>query len=103
MNNFKIIKAVEAKKLMDNTNCKVLDVRTEEEFNEGHIDNAISLPLDQINGKVEEVFKDKNETILVYCRSGVRSKQASQIMVQKGYTNIFEFGGIIDWPFEIVL
>lgn len=103
MNNFKMIKAVEAKKIMDNNNCKILDVRTEEEFNEGHIDNAILLPLDKINDKVEEVFKDKNETILVYCRSGVRSKQAAQIMSKKGYTNILEFGGIIDWPFEIVL
>mgnify|MGYP001622892399 FL=1 len=103
MNNFKMISAVEAKKLMDTTNCKILDVRTREEFEESHIDNAILLPLDEINEKVEKVFQDKNETILVYCRSGVRSKQASHIMAEKGYTNILEFGGIIDWPFDIVL
>lgn len=103
MSSFKMINAVEAKKIMDSTSCKILDVRTEEEFNESHIDNAILLPLDEIDENVEEVFKDKNETILVYCKSGVRSKYASQIMTQKGYTNIFEFGGIIDWPFEVIL
>ena len=103
MNNFKMIKAVEAKKIMDTTNCKILDVRTLEEFEQGHIDNAILLPLDEINDKVEEIFKDKEETILIYCRSGVRSKEACNIMVKKGYTNIIEFGGIVDWPFEIIL
>ncbi|WP_250277901.1 rhodanese-like domain-containing protein [[Clostridium] colinum] len=103
MNNFKVINQVEAKKIMDKGNCKILDVRTKEEFDEGHIENAILLPLDEIEEKVEETFKDKNETILVYCRSGVRSKQASKIMAEKGYSNILEFGGIIDWPFETIL
>lgn len=103
MNHFKMISAVEAKKLMDNTKCKILDVRTKEEFKEGHIDNAILIPLDEIEEKVESIFTDKEETILVYCRSGVRSKNASSIMSKKGYTNILEFGGIIDWPFEVVL
>nr|WP_317359806.1 rhodanese-like domain-containing protein [uncultured Tyzzerella sp.] len=103
MNNFKMINAVEAKKIMDTTNCKILDVRTEEEFELSHIDNAILLPLEQLEEKVEDVFKDKEETILVYCKSGFRSKEASFIMVQKGYTNVLEFGGIVNWPFEIVL
>ncbi|WP_317366566.1 rhodanese-like domain-containing protein [uncultured Tyzzerella sp.] len=103
MKSFKMINAVEAKKIMDSKKCKILDVRTEEEFNESHIDNAILLPLDEIDEKIEEIFKDKDETILVYCKSGIRSKYASQIMAQKGYTNVLEFGGIVDWPFEIVL
>ena len=52
---------------------------------------------------LSKIFKDKEETILIYCRSGVRSKEACNIMVKKGYTNIIEFGGIVDWPFEIIL
>lgn len=103
MTGFKMVKAVEAKKIMDTTNCKILDVRTKEEFEEAHIDNAILLPLDEVYDKVEDVFKDKNEIILLYCRSGVRSKEASRIMANKGYTNIIEFGGIIDWPFEVIM
>ena len=103
MNTFKEIKAVEAKKIMDSTNCKILDVRTEEEFEEVHICDAINLPLYEINEKVEQVLSDKNETILVYCKSGARSKEAAFIMAKKGYTNVLEFGGIIDWPFDIVL
>lgn len=103
MNSFKIINAVEAKKIMDNTNCKILDVRTQEEFEQGHIDNAILLPLDKIDKQVETVLKNKDETILVYCRSGARSKVACEIMAQKGYTNILEFGGVINWPFDLVL
>lgn len=103
MNNFKIINAVEAKKIMDTTNCKILDVRTKEEFEISHIDNAILLPLEQLEKNVESIFKDKNETILIYCKSGFRSKEAAFIMAQKGYTNILEFGGIISWPFELIL
>lgn len=101
-NNFKMISQVEAKKIMDNEKCIILDVRTEEEFEEQHIFDAILLPLDKIENDIEKVISNKNEKILVYCRSGKRSKEASYIMAQKGYTNVLEFGGIIDWPFEVV-
>lgn len=103
MNNFKTIKAVEAKKIMDTTNCKILDVRTDEEFNEMHIDDAILLPLEKIEAQVENILKNKDETILVYCQSGLRSKIACEIMAKKGYTNLLEFGGIKNWPFDVVL
>ena len=79
----------------------ILDVRRPDEFAEGHIPNAILIPDYDIEEKAEEVLKDKNQLILVYCRSGRRSKLASEKLVQLGYTNIYEFGGIIDWPYEI--
>lgn len=103
MTSFKIIRAVEAKKIMDSTDCKILDVRTPEEFEEGHIESAILLPFDELNQQVENVLKNKDEMILVYCQSGVRSKVACEIMAQKGYTNLLDFGGIKRWPFDIVL
>lgn len=99
---FKIISQVEAKKIMDTEKCIILDVRTAEEFEEKHIFNATLVPLDKIESNIENVIPDKNQKILVYCRSGKRSKDASYIMAKKGYKNILEFGGILDWPFEVV-
>ncbi len=93
----------EAKILMDNeSDYVVLDVRTEEEFAEGHIENAVLLPDYEIEVKAETVLTDKEQLILVYCRSGRRSKIASEKLVSLGYTNVKEFGGIIDWKYEIV-
>lgn len=99
---FEIISQVEAKKIMDTEECTILDVRTPEEFEENHIFNAILVPLDKIDSTIENVIPNKNTKVLVYCRSGKRSKDASYIMAKKGYKNILEFGGILDWPFEIV-
>ena len=97
------ITQVEAKNIIDTkSNFIILDVRTEEEFAEGHIENAILIPDYEITSKAEEILKDKNQLILVYCRSGNRSKAASQALVELGYTNVKEFGGIIDWKHEIV-
>ena len=97
------ISQVEAKNIMDTeSNFIILDVRTEEEFAEGHIKNAILIPDYEIATKAEEILKDKNQLILVYCRSGNRSKAASKALVDLGYTNVKEFGGIIDWKYEIV-
>ena len=97
------ISQVEAKNIIDTkSNFIILDVRTEEEFVEGHIENAILIPDYEITSKAEEILKDKNQLILVYCRSGNRSKVASQALVELGYTNVKEFGGIIDWEYEIV-
>ena len=83
------------------SNYIILDVRTPEEYNEGHIPNAILIPDYEIKEKAESVLLDKNQLILVYCRSGRRSKNAANNLVSLGYTNIKEFGGIIDWPYEI--
>ena len=97
------ISAQEAKKIMDSeTGYVILDVRTEEEFAEGHIPGAILIPDYEIESKAEQILTDKNQLILVYCRSGRRSKIASEALVSLGYTNIREFGGIIDWPYETV-
>jgi rhodanese-related sulfurtransferase len=97
------ITSTKAKDMMDqNESIIVLDVRTEEEYNTGHIQGAILIPDDEIEEKVEDIIKDKAATILVYCRSGRRSEAASIILNELGYTNIYDFGGIIDWEYEIV-
>ena len=95
------ITAQEAKKIMDTEqDYIILDTRTQEEYDEGHIPGAIVISHEEIKEKAESVLKDKNQLILVYCRSGRRSKLASEDLVELGYTNIKEFGGIIDWPYE---
>ena len=96
------ITAEEAKQIMDSEEGYViLDVRTQEEFAQGHIPSAILIPDTQIKAEAEKVLTDKNQLILVYCRSGRRSKLAAEALVELGYTNIKEFGGIIDWPYEV--
>ena len=91
-----------AKQIMDTSkDYVILDVRTQEEFDQSHIPGAILIPNDQISAEAEQVLMDKNQLILVYCRSGRRSKLAAEELVKLGYTNIKEFGGIIDWPYEV--
>ena len=97
------ITAEEAKKIMDTeSEYVILDVRTEEEFAQGHIPGAILIPDYEIREEAESSLPDKDALILVYCRSGRRSKNAAQILLELGYTNIREFGGIIDWHYETV-
>ena len=97
------ITAEEAKKIMDTeSEYVILDARTEEEFAQGHIPGAILIPDYEIREEAESSLPDKDALILVYCRSGRRSKNAAQILLELGYTNIREFGGIIDWPYETV-
>lgn len=79
----------------------ILDVRTQEEYDEGHIPGAIQISHEEIEARAEQVLTDKDQLILVYCRSGRRSKIAAEALAELGYTNIREFGGIIDWPYEI--
>ena len=96
------ITAEEAKQIMDGEEGYViLDVRTQEEYDQGHIPGAIVISHEEIAEKAEEVLTDKDQLILVYCRSGRRSKIAAEALVELGYTNIKEFGGIIDWPYEV--
>ena len=80
----------------------LVDVRTKAEYDEGHIEGALLLPLDQLETLAESQLKDKDATLLIYCRSGNRSAQASALLLELGYTQIFDFGGIMDWPGEIV-
>ena len=95
------ITAQEAKELMDTqTGYIILDTRTQEEYDQGHIPGAILIPYDEVLEKAEGILTEKDQLILVYCRSGRRSKIAADDLVKLGYTNIREFGGIIDWPYE---
>ena len=96
------ITAEEAKQIMDiEEGYIILDVRTQEEYDQGHIPGAIVISHEEIMEKAEDVLTDKDQLILVYCRSGRRSKIAAEALVELGYTNIREFGGIIDWPYEV--
>ena len=87
--------------MQENTNYIILDARTIEEYNQGHIRNAICIPNETIDETVAEQLPNKDQLILIYCRSGNRSKQAALKLQQLGYTNLVEFGGIIDWDGEI--
>lgn len=92
----------EAKKLMDTEqDYVILDVRTREEYEAGHIPGALLIPDTEIDERAENELKNKDQLILVYCRSGNRSKTASEKLEKLGYTRIREFGGIKDWPYEI--
>lgn len=100
---YRSITAQEAKKLIDAGNAIIVDVREEHEYREGHIPNAISLPVSKMtmeSGK--DISAEVDDNILIYCRSGNRSKTAASYFVEMGYTNVYEFGGILDWPYEIV-
>ena len=96
------ITAEQAKEIMDSQeDYIILDVRTQDEFDESRIPGAILIPHDEITEKAEDLLTNKDQLILVYCRSGRRSKIAAEALVKLGYTNIKEFGGILDWPYEI--
>ena len=96
------ISAKEAKQIMDSQEGYViLDVREREEYDAGHIPGAIVIPYTELEERAAEELPDEDQLILVYCRSGRRSKIAAEILVELGYTNIREFGGILDWPYEI--
>ena len=91
-----------AKEMMENLEEFVLlDARTEEEFSEGHIPGAVLIPHYEVSEKAEEQIPEKDVPVFVYCRSGNRSKTASKALFDLGYSEVYEFGGIIDWPYEI--
>jgi rhodanese-related sulfurtransferase len=105
MNNkteYKKISSEEAKEIIDSEDTVVLDVRTQDEYDSGHIEQAVLLPVTEIEKRAFDVLTNKDEKILVYCRSGNRSATASKLLIEMGYTNVYDFGGIIDWPYEIV-
>ena len=100
---YRKITAVEAKQMMDGTDPYVLlDVRTEQEYKQQRISGAILIPDTDVVSRAPEEMPDKNAIILVYCRSGRRSAAASKNLVQMGYINVYDFGGIIDWPYETI-
>lgn len=99
---YETISAEDAKKIMDSgEKVVILDVREQDEYDEGHIAGSILIPYTEIENKSQEMSTDKDKQILVYCRSGRRSKIAAEALSKLGYTNVKEFGGIIDWPYEI--
>ena len=100
--SYQQISQEEAKEMMDTQDVLILDVREQEEYDSGHIPDALLLPVGTITEEsAAEVIPDKNTTVLVYCRSGNRSKTAAKTLAGLGYTNIYEFGGITTWPYEV--
>ena len=103
LNSYKQISQEQAKEMMEKDDGHVVvDVRRQDEYDAGHIPGAILIPNESINKDQPEELPDLNQIILVYCRSGNRSKQAAQKLFDMGYRNIYEFGGITDWTGEIV-
>lgn len=101
-NSYQQVDTEAAKELMDTEgDYVILDARTQTEYDEGHIPGAILIPHDTVATAAENALPDKDQLILVYCRSGNRSKEASQALVDLGYTNVVEFGGINSWPYEV--
>lgn len=96
------ISAEEAYEMMASQEVVVVDVRTREEYDSGHIENAVLVPNESIGSEMPEALPDKEATLLIYCRSGRRSKQAAEKLLKLGYQNVYDFGGVIDWPYELV-
>ncbi len=97
---YRQISQEEAKEMMDSQEVIILDVREQDEYDSGHIPGAVLLPVGIIEETAAEVIPEKDSSVLVYCRSGNRSKTASSKLADLGYTNIYEFGGINTWPYE---
>jgi rhodanese-related sulfurtransferase len=98
---YQSITAEEANEMMDK-DAIILDVRTQEEYDQGHIEGALLLPLSDIQRGELSLLEDKDQVILVYCRSGNRSQTAAKLLIDEGYKNVYDFGGIVDWPYDIV-
>lgn len=101
-NKSNLITPKDAYQKINNEDVIILDVRTKEEFDEGHIKNAINISHNLLNNEASTKLTNKDKTIIVYCRSGNRSSQASKILNDLGYKNIYDLGGINNWPYEIV-
>lgn len=101
-NTYQQITQEEAKEMMDTQDAIILDVREQSEYDEGHIPGAVLLSVGTITeDAAAAVIPELDSVVLVYCRSGNRSKTASKALVELGYTNIYEFGGITTWPYEV--
>lgn len=101
-NSYQQISQETAKQMMDEQTVIILDVREQDEYDGGHIVDAALLPVGTIDAETAAaVIPEKDSIVLVYCRSGNRSKTASAALVALGYTQIYEFGGINDWPYDI--
>lgn len=102
--SFSNISHEEAKKRLDSEKgIIILDVRTRKEYESGHIQSSVLIPVDNLKDDASEKLKDKETPIFVYCRSGNRSVTAANILVNLGYKNVYNLGGINDWPYEVVI
>ena len=100
---YRRVSANEALELMqENPQAVIVDVRTPAEYESGHIQRAINIPNETISKQPLKQLPDYDATILVYCRSGARSAQASRKLLTLGYTNVIDFGGVINWPLPLV-
>lgn len=100
---YRTLTAQEAKARMDSDDSiVVLDVRTEAEFEEKHIEGAVLIPNETIISEPPAELPDKDAEILIYCRSGNRSRQAAEKLIGMGYSNVYDFGGINSWPYDTV-
>lgn len=100
---FRTISADEAKAAIDSQDdIIIVDVRTPGEYSSGHIKDSINIPLNTIEDTVMEKYPNRDTKLYLYCRSGNRSSQAARLLVKQGYTNVVDFGGINNWPYEIV-
>ncbi len=99
---YRTISPEDAKALIGTEGVTLLDVRTQEEFDEAHIEGAALLPYDAIAQNADKLPQDKDAMVIVYCRSGRRSAIAAQELISMGYTNVLDLGGIQDWPYETV-
>lgn len=99
---YKKITAEEAKDMMDDSTVIIVDVRTLEEYTESHIPGAVLVPNESISDTLPDQLPDTDAQILVYCRTGNRSAQAAKKLIAFGYMYVYDFGGIIDWPYDTV-
>ena len=96
------LSAEEAYEMMASQEVVVVDVRTRDEYDGGHIENAVLVPNESIGSEMPETLPDKDAPLRIYCRSGRRSKHAAEKLLALGYQNVYDFGGVIDWPYELV-
>ncbi len=101
--DYKRIDAEQAKEMIDEGDVIIVDVRTRVEYEDGYIPDAYNVPLDQIEIGIGNITANKDDTILVYCRSGNRSKVAARLLTEMGYNNVYDFGGIVDWPYDVIV
>lgn len=99
---YRTIDSIEAQGLIEQGGVTVVDVRTQEEYAEKHIPEALNIPVESIGGQQPAELTDPDAELLIYCRSGVRSKQAAEKLISLGYKNVTDMGGIIDWHGETV-
>lgn len=99
---YKKITAEEAMNMMNDNDLVILDVRTLEEFKDKHIQGALNIPSTNLSEEAAEKLPDKDAAIIVYCHSGVRSASAAKWLIEEGYSNVYDLGGIADWPYETI-